>query len=196
MRQARDGAIRADNCCNGALRVRRRTFARISNSAGVGWSAPGMGNQGMDGLQNGRPTSWSSNRFEDGRTSAQTCSRVPHQGTAEFKSGAFRAPGCAALTHKFSRFGSRFGSRSGLRCAHVPTGSVGPSASSLAAGTRLTLRSVLSMYAHAMEGSARGVEETVNRLVAAHPGDMTDDTALRSTLLALRVRRHETAPPA
>jgi integrase len=43
----------------------------------------------------------------------------------------------------------------------------------------------MSMYAHAMAGSARRVADTVNRLVPIHP----DDTALRSTLLALRVRR-------
>jgi integrase len=47
----------------------------------------------------------------------------------------------------------------------------------------------MSMYAHALTGSARRVADTVNRLVPLHPDDSTDDTALRSTLLALRVRR-------
>ena len=47
----------------------------------------------------------------------------------------------------------------------------------------------MSMYAHAMTGSARRVADTVNRLIPLHPEDMADDTALRTTLLALRVRR-------
>lgn len=47
----------------------------------------------------------------------------------------------------------------------------------------------MSMYAHAMAGSAHRVADTVNRLVPVHPDDTADDTALRSTLLALRVRR-------
>src|SRR6266498_4147906 len=42
----------------------------------------------------------------------------------------------------------------------------------------------MSMYAHRMAGSARRVADTVNRLVPLDPGDMTDDSALRSTLLA------------
>jgi len=46
----------------------------------------------------------------------------------------------------------------------------------------------MSMYAHAMAGSARRVADTVNRLVPVHPDDTADDSALRSTLLALRVR--------
>jgi hypothetical protein len=45
------------------------------------------------------------------------------------------------------------------------------------------------MYAHAMAGSAHRVADTVNRLLPVHPEDTTDDTALRSTLLSLRVRR-------
>jgi len=47
----------------------------------------------------------------------------------------------------------------------------------------------MSMYAHAMAGSAHRVADTVNRLVPLHPDDGADETALRSTLLALRVRR-------
>ena len=47
----------------------------------------------------------------------------------------------------------------------------------------------MSMYAHALTGSARRVADTVNRLFPLHPDDSTDDTALRSTLLALQVRR-------
>jgi integrase len=47
----------------------------------------------------------------------------------------------------------------------------------------------MSMYAHALAGSARRVADTVNRLVPVHPEDATDDQALRSTLLSLRVRR-------
>ena len=44
----------------------------------------------------------------------------------------------------------------------------------------------MSMYAHAMTGSARRVADTVNRLVPVYPDDMADDTALQSSLLALR----------
>jgi integrase len=57
----------------------------------------------------------------------------------------------------------------------------------------------MSMYAHAMVGSARRVADTVNRLVPVHPDDTADDTALRSTPLALRVRRDsvgQVPPPA
>ena len=47
----------------------------------------------------------------------------------------------------------------------------------------------MSMYAHALAGSARRVADTVNRLVPIDPDDTSDEQALRSTLLALRVRR-------
>jgi hypothetical protein len=46
----------------------------------------------------------------------------------------------------------------------------------------------MSMYAHALVGSARRVADTVNRLAPVHPEDTVDEQALRSTLLALRVR--------
>jgi integrase len=47
----------------------------------------------------------------------------------------------------------------------------------------------MSMYAHAMAGSAHRVADTVNQLLPMHPDDSADETSLRSTLLALRVRR-------
>jgi hypothetical protein len=43
----------------------------------------------------------------------------------------------------------------------------------------------MSMSAHALTGSPRRVADTVNRLFPVHPDDTADDTALRSTLLAL-----------
>ena len=49
------------------------------------------------------------------------------------------------------------------------------------------------MYAHAIVGSAQ-VADIINRLVPLDQGDITDDTALRSTLLALWVRRRTISP--
>ena len=54
----------------------------------------------------------------------------------------------------------------------------------------------MSMYAHALAGSARRVADTVNRLVPVDPADTVDERALQSTLLALRVRRSSIGQPA
>jgi integrase len=46
-----------------------------------------------------------------------------------------------------------------------------------------------SIYLHALPQSARRVVAAVNQVLPPHPDDVDDEQALRSTLLALRVRR-------